>query len=351
MRKNSNRYIEWKKKRDLSIEKKNIKKNNWRKNRRRKAEKQKKVGVKNQEHITLSSPKILSIKENFEETIKFFNKVISLMKDKTKNCFYTVHLDLSEIEKITIDAIMYLEAIGSNVRDKNKKIVSLKCKLPLHSEPRDLLENSGLMERLEHNISVEEFIKSGEFKIISSSEIKGELGKICVDYIFKDLKRTLKKQIYTLLLELMSNTKEHAYSKEETFKKRWYIYCEQLQGNKFLVTFLDIGLGITKTIKKKWSEKTWSMVKLGKTDSHYVKSTLNGDFRTETGEKHRGRGLPYIKEIFEGGIIQNMSIISNKGVNMLENKLGKCTHNIYDYKEEFKGTLFQWEVDLSHENK
>ena len=68
-------------------------------------------------------------------------------------------------------------------------------------------------------------------------------------------------------------------------------------------------------------------------------SALKGNFRTETGEKYRGKGLPGIYADATNGAIHDLIIISCRGRCDIKKDGTIKNHAL---KEEFVGSLFSW---------
>ena len=143
----------------------------------------------------------------------------------------------------------------------------------------------------------------------------------------------------------MTNVKQHAYHSENgNMSSRWYVYAENCE--KFVqLVFLDTGVGIPSTIRKNWSEKLKDGIKglLGGDvdDPRYIEAAFNGEFRTETRQGNRGKGLPEIKEaiIALDSSLNNLKIVSGHGICTI-NKAGINGGQYID--TAFEGALFMW---------
>ena len=129
-----------------------------------------------------------------------------------------------------------------------------------------------------------------------------------------------------MVIELMTNTHNHAYNNKNGFIKAWYLFASVNNDKGCIeITFVDTGEGIPVTVAKKMIEKIFT-----KKDNQYIISALNGDFRTQTHEKNRGKGLPDIYEHFNKNQIKNLKIISCKGKVELNDKnkiVEECKEN------------------------
>lgn len=105
---------------------------------------------------------------------------------------------------------------------------------------------------------------------------------------------------------------------------------------------MDTGLGIPKTIRKNWAEKMTELLKklplMKSKDSTLLRSVLNGDFRTQTKEKYRGKGIPEIQSYSTNKYITNLTIVSNTGYVSIDN------NKEIEFKAPLYGTLFSWRM-------
>lgn len=150
---------------------------------------------------------------------------------------------------------------------------------------------------------------------------------------------------YSMIIECMANTKNHAYQVDGVPIRKWWIvarYDKDHQSMRF--SFLDLGIGIPKTVRKKFMEK------FGTTkDAELINSALRGDLeglRSATGLEHRGKGLPRIYANLRTNYIQNLAIMSNKGY-LTMNSQGDKKMNL---RNKFLGTLISWEFNGEKDN-
>jgi hypothetical protein len=146
--------------------------------------------------------------------------------------------------------------------------------------------------------------------------------------------------IYNTMIESMANTINHAYS---NIGGRWWLAAvHDVERNCVCFSFLDNGATIPRTVKKKYSESfsliAKKVVPITPTiaDSELIMSALKGEYRTQTGEEHRGKGLPRILEEAQLGHINNLVIVSAKGFVNIDND------EIVELSDRFHGTLLKW---------
>ena len=141
-----------------------------------------------------------------------------------------------------------------------------------------------------------------------------------------------------MCIELMLNTIQHAYNDSYEYEKKWYIFADNKKSKNETITFvfLDTGLGIPTTVSKRICDKMKKIV-FDTIDSNLLISALRGEFRSETKQKHRGKGL--------SGIYNLAKLKNIKGLKIISNKAYFNDNNLINLEKSFKGTLFYWEMN------
>ena len=169
--------------------------------------------------------------------------------------------------------------------------------------------------------------------------------KMCI-FVIEKLKtdKIFTNTLFKTLIELMSNAVHHAYNtnNEELMYPCWYIYAEYVNDNKVQFIFVDTGLGIANTVRKNFLEK----IRLkSNSDSGLIESAFNGEFRTETGKKNRGLGLPAIKDFVLRGNLNDFFVLSGKGSYKLTECNGKNILQKNDYINNILGTVYSFQIE------
>lgn len=292
-----------------------------------------------------NAPTILSFFHNPEETMEFFEDIIN---DTKKHRFGRKYFfNLSQVETLTIDAVMYIIAILKNLKTTNIYNFRFEGNVPQNELSKKLLDESGFHKFVNSN-SRNVKPNTNKIQIVTgklldpntASEICDFVNEICE----KDIKFT--KALYEILIELMDNTTQHAYvEKEDLTVSQWYLFVEN-KDNSIQFIFLDTGKGIPATINKKIivESKIVSTI-FKKNDSEFILSTLNGEFRSKTKQSNRGKGLPWIYNHANNKNISNFIIFSRNGCcSVQENNPVKCM----DYKNQIFGTLLAWELNKNN---
>ena len=293
---------------------------------------------KRQTH-TLTPPDIFSLFQNSAETVAFFDKTVWTIR----NCKVqdSIFFDLSKITELTTDAIMYLIAVIKNMRRLKTFRITCRGNLPIDENARDIIERSGFYSYMQSSSPHKVTGDSTHMKISSGTDADGQLASSFCDFVQKQCNMTIKdtKKLYPMLIELMTNTHQHAYRENQygMMERFWYVSAWVTQIGVHFV-FLDTGVGIPATVHKKVLERMAELV--AGNDAKYIESTLLGAFRTETKQLNRGKGLPGIYEDARNNKISNLCIVSNKG---------KCTVVGDGIRSEklntsLEGTLFVWDI-------
>lgn len=345
MRKKDPKYKEWLKRR---LAKKARKKANKRKTKSYSLQTTSKYkhkedrNIKHQPKIdkTVTAPANFCIRENYEEVVPFFSSILEYMysREKGENIFF----DLSRVERISVDAIIYLLAIIKDLQKLGKVKHNFIGNLPKNEECKQLFIHSGFLNYVNSRHSkiepVSDMIQI-ECKNIYDQTVTKKVCDFICEKAHCDINQT--KFLYVLINEMMLNTYQHAY-KDDTLTNNWYLFVQYDTNIKF--TFLDTGLGIPCTVQKKWHEKV-----LNKKDSNIITSALNGDFRTKTKHKYRGKGLPKIKECLDRKNLNNINIISNKAFCSLNVENDLTVINEINLSQSLPGTIYYWELNLKGE--
>ena len=130
------------------------------------------------------------------------------------------------------------------------------------------------------------------------------------------------------------------YSDAEAMLRYW------VADEKIQFVFLDTGDGIPATITINFFEKVAKLFGGNVTDAKLISSALKGVYRSETGERHRGKGLPNIYDASKTDRISNLNIISGHGQCTVDES---CTILESSSTINFAGTLFCWQFDKTVE--
>lgn len=294
--------------------------------------------------MTYRAPTDFSFIYNPQGTISFFSRILSDVTQE-KNFGKKIYFDISQIETLTTDALMYLIAIVTNLKRHVMNQYQIYGNRPRASSPRSLFETSGFYRYVEHPQEKDIIPVCENVQILSGEDADPKSAKKLVDFVLEkgQLEKKQCKFLYNMMMELMSNTKNHAYNnRKRVLYPHWYCFADYQRENEMVsFTFMDTGDGIPATVKKRIYEQAGDLFKLNK-DSYYVISALKGEQRTETGKGYHGKGLPQVWEACHNGKICGMRIVANRAdIEIFGEDLRK-----QDLEEPLKGTLFYWQIDM-----
>jgi len=321
--------------------KEKIKKKRANKRKSRVVEKKYDRNINQRINIECKVPINFSILNNTEEVLKFFNKIIENIKkfERRRGTFFMILINMEDVQYIGSDALMYLLTLMRNTIIRNGNVIWWRGSFPKNKDAKKILVESGFTKYVRTN-SENICYSTENLQIRYGKEHDPDIiAEIC-DIAIKKAKVKRKNILFIkeVINELMDNTMFHAYDDIEKpfFDKSWYIFVKCYE-EKMSFTFLDNGLGIPYTIHKALYEKIKDTIGV-KSDDYYIKSAINGEFRTRTGKTNRGKGLPEIYSKVREGKIKKFSIISNRGI-------FKCEET-YEIKEHLLGTLVYFEVQF-----
>lgn len=295
------------------------------------------INFKPQE-FSFIAPKFLSLIKNPEETKKFFLDIIECYTAQTsKKLSYnnTIFLDLSKIQYVTPEAIMYIIAITKSLKTSILHKINIRGNFPKNENAKNVLLKSGFLNYVNSNVA-KISTNNPTIQIISGKSVDADAVAKVIDFIREksSCRSDILRHLYTMLIEIMTNTVQHAYNNKQVLKCNWYMYIEI--GDNINITILDTGDGIPTTVSRRITDMAYIFSKIK--DSRIISSALDGAFRTETKKNYRGKGLPHILECYNNTYIKELCIVSGKGsVSICKNSNER---KYYDSHENFYGTVF-----------
>ncbi|MBS6714727.1 MAG: hypothetical protein KH231_04535 [Dialister sp.] len=298
--------------------------------------------------VEVKVPRFFSLAENTEKTLRCLNALNELI-EHIKNRNEVIKVNSLDVKDVDPAALMYLVAILFDAREKH---VLVKGNYPKDEDAKKLFIRYGFHNFVKNNngnkkICIQDM---DMLQITEGREISPENSQKICEFAekhdcFLEENKSSKANLYTTLIEMMGNVRQHAY--KET--GRWLTACEfKSDGLEFL--FFDRGQGIPTTVQNNWSDVFKKF--LGKEESYILKSALKGEFRTQTKEKNRGKGLPQIYEFLKSPIIDKAVLFSGHGYCEIENSSISINR---DFREKLHGTLYRWKIkgakaDEKHKN-
>lgn len=279
-----------------------------------------------------------------DQTLTFYKEVLHVILSCTVR--EHVYFNFENITKITNDAIMYIIALINNVQRVKAYQIEIAGNMPKDTDAREVIEKSGFYRYVSSPGHRMEYRETGNIQITGGREADGVLaGQMC-DFVHRVCNKNINdtKRLFPMIMELMTNTRQHAYSPKSVMDNKWYIFAESFPDGVHFV-FLDTGDGIPGTIQKKILERIIDKIPLANdtlADAKYISSALRGEFRTETKKEYRGKGLPEVYNDSCKGTISELAIISGLGMCRVGHD---CKIEEIPLKSEFVGTMFSWKFN------
>ena len=282
--------------------------------------------------IQVLLPQIFSITKNRDKTLKCLNQLRDIANHKKDG----IRVNASKVRFVDPAALMYLLFI---LREARENKIAIRGNYPKDIEAKKSFIRYGFSNYVVNNKSIyNKYCKDEDIlQIIVDSMVSPEKAGKIIKFSEQAISEHPKiiKELYASLIEMMGNVCQHAYSNKHG---SWYFSCEKGESN-LTYTFFDTGFGIPNTVQKSLLEKvTWLPIKR---ESEILRSVLNGDFRTQTKEKNRGKGLPQIYNFLSSDKIIEATLMSSKGCCKINN-CGIIIDNDLEYK--LYGTLFIWKI-------
>lgn len=291
----------------------------------------------------LTAPNRFSLFQNVEETVRYFVDVHNTVEACVPGD--RVYFDLSEVDEISADAVMYVIALLHNEKQLQRTDIHCGGNEPRSIEAQKIINDVGFFQYVESKTFHPTNQASKVIRISRGHKLDEPLAaKIC-EFVHEQTNNSIgrigTKRLYAMLIELMNNTYQHAYADEideNSSYCNWYLYAEDKEDTVQFI-FLDTGLGIPKTIRRSIWEKTVELFR--DNDARYIASALRGEYRTETKEDHRGKGLPEIYDCVKDKAINTLRILSGQGLCIVRQD-GSIQEQSID--SEFQGTMFMWSI-------
>jgi anti-sigma regulatory factor (Ser/Thr protein kinase) len=175
-------------------------------------------------------------------------------------------------------------------------------------------------------------IKKGKSKI--EQKDSAELIHKAMKTVFIDKSDLRNQSLQGMLIELMTNSVNHAYLNEQR-EKTWYVSTNHyIDQNKVEFCFVDNGDGIINTIVK-LKERILT------DNEEILRKAFAGEYRSRTKLRNRGRGLIVVKDNHEKMTIRGLKVITNNVFLDFENNV------TFKLKNPFSGTFYSWILDKS----
>lgn len=290
-------------------------------------------------------PEKFSIEQNTNATLSFFTGIINYIdKEYTSENKKIIIIDATRVKVVSESALMYLFAIVCDA--KSDKFI-IRGYHPHKKSAKQLFKRLGFNNVLRKDKFIRQDFEKDEGMLIRGNIVDNEVvGDVCRFVADKTSNDTRK--LYGALVELMCNTVQHAYDEENRLEKKWQLFLFRTKKCVQLI-FLDTGKGIPRTVKTNWKDTLASLFTTSPgspKDSNLLKSAFKGDFRSQTEDPNRGRGLPQIYDVMNDKNIRNVFVYSG---NAVLKRLDDGHNDFSDQKNELFGTLYEMNIVIREE--
>lgn len=291
--------------------------------------------------IKVVAPSIFSIEKNRSETLNFFSSIFAFIKKgRTGDNLF---IDSSDVKKVSISSLMYLMAVLSDA--KSAKFI-LRGNHPKDKDAKKIYKNYGFNKVVKTKESLARFsLNNGDQIWIRGNDVSPDIvAEVCLR-VEEECNIDISG-LYGALVELMNNSKQHAYFEEDVLEKKWQIFLS-CESKKIVLIFLDTGRGIPETVKRDYKEKIiQNMLLMNIDEAKLLKSALDGCFRSNTGEKNRGQGLPQINNFLKSEVVLEPVLYSGKAICVFGEGCELIPisgeSEVWQMDDNFEGTLYEW---------
>lgn len=279
-------------------------------------------------------PSVFSFNDDKESVLLFLNETFSVYKNqkhrlKEKSFFF----NLNTVESIDITAICLFLSLLNKLSANG---VSSRGNYPKNEPAKLTIINSGFADIMQSGIKRSKTQKyNNQLYIVGTNRVNNQkIGKSVKESVgFLTGEEQHFQPVYTMLIEICSNSVEHANKREQD--KNWVISVSY-EEEKVNFIVVDTGEGILRTIHRKVPDLFIDT--LFREDGKVLEDILNKEYQSRTKEVNRHKGLPKIKECFDAGFVSDMRILTN-------NVLYDMTTNTFQKVDnEYFGVLYAWSL-------
>lgn len=313
--------------------------------------------------VVLSVPATLTA-ESQEHRAKILD-LIRQMASSLEAGNVRIKLDFSRVEKLFPGGMLVLLATLELLLEWYPGRLAARC--PPHSLAGQLLRHFNLADALGVSPAFSKPTHESvvEWRYLTGTQATGAEVKQLLDEYRSACDADIPPELFSVLTEGLTNVRHHAYPEDEEDNlppkfRRWWLFARYIApkgttaGNLYIAIY-DIGVGIPATMRTKMErgevvlnfiEKTaeWLEQTPGnRLDQALLRAAVEHQ-RSQTGQAHRGRGLPEMREFIETTPGARLYIVSGKAQYSFVRDRGDGYTNGFD--RQFPGTLLLWSLPL-----
>lgn len=276
---------------------------------------------------------------------------------------WRIKLDFSRVKRIFPGGMLILLSALRRQTDRHPRRILARC--PPQSLSAQLLSHFGIANALgvKSHLSRPQHNSVIGWQHLSGTQADGPQVKQLLDQYRDTTQAELPDELFLILTEGLINVGHHAYPVDcliEGKHRKWWLFARldepaaDRTGSIFIAIY-DMGVGIPSTLKSKLKageivlnvlDKTTELIGLSEgtlLDQTLLKTAIEKP-RTQTGESHRGKGLPEMREFAGSTDGGRLHIVSGQAqYSMLGGRPGG---QVQGFDEKFPGTLLLWNLPL-----
>jgi len=292
--------------------------------------------------ITVSIPEIFSFISHPELAIKALNQAEKGYTERK-----TVAYDFRETKKVCATAISVLIAFFKD-RKLNRGMAS-DLLWPSDTQCRDALVSYGVRRRVNNTLETGECFSPIPVQKVTDSIVANEVAKqtvqTCSTFLYG--KEVRIRELYSVLIEMMANTNNHAGSSSSP--RNWFMFINKHENDTHKAVsfvFADLGVGIYNSlpVMQNLSTNPIPIFDDQKTNRRFkeifeiTQRLMRGEIKSSTGKRERGKGIPLLSKIAKEGHFSDFKLWANDAyVDFAKNEQ-------YLMHEHFSGSLFYFQI-------
>lgn len=289
--------------------------------------------------IIIEAPKKFSLIENRNEVIAYINSIF----DKAKQGVF-LQMNMGEIEYTDALTVTLVISLMMDARmESREKLKYIQVRTPNnHTEPARIFKGCHFDGTVTKGNADQNYFMSR-----TSSQVNQQFTSEIIEFAHSKGVTDANTMLNPLLVEMFSNTNNHATPFDETIRIPWFISIME-ESDHLCFSVIDLGVGIYESLRSSAAlqnipQKEYNVVTdmYSNDQSRYLSTSIPKGVYSSTKLNYRGKGL---KEIYDKA---TSSTTCNKFV-IISNKAMVDVINIgtvkLDSGESFNGTAFYWEM-------
>lgn len=255
-----------------------------------------------------------------------------------------VSISLKNVKYIDYSTISILSAIMDELLTLG---IVIRTNFPKDEALVKQMYDSGLMNKM-RTLKGDPFKKSTKSNLLQFEKGTGILDIKEIKSITETVKQIVGHLtgkeghcpfIRDILMEMCGNAIEWSEAKNQ----QWLLGIKY-ENDKVILTILDLGKGIIKTLNKKFPRKIEDLLKL-KPRHEVLLGAFEKKYGSKSNKANRNKGLPLIKKTFESKKIRGLKVLT--GAVVLDFEFASNSRTFGNEEINFDGTLYNWEITAS----